>query len=873
MPATALTLFLLSLFCLCSCGLGNVLETMSPLGHWSCQALDDSHLALTGDYAPFMQQAFVKYRQEKDGLLANILTGWREEVYFSGTGAEVIAQFRPRIARQLQNFSAYTITTTAHEPLAITTGGYWLNPTGQARFPDKNGQERMTHNAEVAHFIFLTLSRPLVPDEHLSISLPPGEQITFTYNPEQPSPLFKINQLGYAPAAREKYAYIGAWQGTGGPLPIQRFIGKPFHLIDTQSRQIAYTGKIKARIPDPLNDELIPFTGEEVAELDFSTFQTPGRFFLQIDGIGRSHDFDINGKTIAEAFYIHMKGLYHKRCGIAKERPYTNWTCPACHLDVVRGSFPPDISHYSIGSKDCGYGFFTADNTPINVSHFQLITLNRPEKPEILHLPGGWHDAADYDRRPFHLSIVGNLCAVYMLRPQNFSDGQLNIPESGNGIPDILDEACWGLRHLVAAQQQDGGVGTWIETIRHPDARTPLPPNEGLTYYLSRATRASSLEYAAYAAMLGLALKLAKANEPAELFADSARRAFLFAINVKNSRTSQYKYIIADQPTTIFYHEPPDLKPELLLKAGFNLAEYYHDATYLDPAVAIADQLCDTVRVNTWRWSPLIWAEWDALNRATQPFSDIDPVIVSENRFSDAVNMLRDRNKTEALLMQEQLEKNYPYRIPWHGPHDTWVHAMSWGNYHPLRRALTIVAAHGFSGWRNFLDSIYVANDFHNGANPSGSTMTSGLGRVYPVRFLDLISYRDGIAEFVPGITPYRNTYGISREDIMLAHGLYLSNIKTPEHAAFDFDIFTETSMPIGQCANKISHLWPIWRRWANVEAYTVDASEYGVWETIGTAAAATGYLLDKPYPPDPAWINRQPVDDIRKLPGYAPLP
>ena len=53
----------------------------------------------------------------------------------------------------------------------------------------------------------------------------------------------------------------------------------------------------------------------------------------------------------------------------------------------------------------------------------------------------------------------------------------------------------------------------------------------------------------------------------------------------------------------------------------------------------------------------------------------------------------------------------------------------------------------------------------------------------------------------------------------------------------------------------------------------TVAASEYTVWETIGPAAAVTGYLLNGASKPDARWIERRPADDVRKLPGYAPLP
>ena len=196
----------------------------------------------------------------------------------------------------------------------------------------------------------------------------------------------------------------------------------------------------------------------------------------------------------------------------------------------------------------------------------------------------------------------------------------------------------------------------------------------------------------------------------------------------------------------------------------------------------------------------------------------------------------------------------------------------------PPLRALTLLAAYAYSGEKSFLDAAYLCNDFHNGANPNGTTMTSGLGYRCPVRFLDFTSYADGIAEFVPGITPYRNTYGIARDDVRLAHGLYYG--KRPEAG---FAGISKSLLPLSlrggrelaedESAKLLSRAWPIWRRWANVELYSVAASEYTVWETIAPAAAATGLLLDRAYPPEPGAKERVPAADITQLPGYAPLP
>ena len=226
-----------------------------------------------------------------------------------------------------------------------------------------------------------------------------------------------------------------------------------------------------------------------------------------------------------------------------------------------------------------------------------------------------------------------------------------------------------------------------------------------------------------------------------------------------------------------------------------------------------------------------------------------------------------------AQLLLRQQESNYPIRIPWYGVNEGWSHTMSWGHFHPLRRALWLIAAHAITGQKRFWDGACLANDFHNGANPSGSSMTSGLGVVYPVRFLDLNSYADGIAEPMPGITPYRNTYGIPRAAIKTAFGLFYKPERNQKFAGFSLSLVPREGLSEEECAKEVNKIYPIWHRWANVESRTVAASEFTVWETIAPAAAATGYLLNGPTMPKREWLERRPADDIKKLPGYAPLP
>ena len=233
--------------------------------------------------------------------------------------------------------------------------------------------------------------------------------------------------------------------------------------------------------------------------------------------------------------------------------------------------------------------------------------------------------------------------------------------------------------------------------------------------------------------------------------------------------------------------------------------------------------------------SPLVLAELD--------FTDVPAGLPGAADFAALRTWWRRRVVADADAWLSRAESAYPYRLPWYGASEGWVYTMSWGAVHPLRQALRFVAAHAMTGDARYLDAAFLANDYHCGCNPNGATWTTGLGREYPVGFLSLVSCSDGIGEYVEGITPYRNTYGLPQRAKE-----YVWNNDPDE-----------------------IRLWPFLRRWANIESQTVATSEYTVWETIGPAAAATGYLMGPGL--SPPVEPRTPAADVRDLPGYWSLP
>jgi hypothetical protein len=112
---------------------------------------------------------------------------------------------------------------------------------------------------------------------------------------------------------------------------------------------------------------------------------------------------------------------------------------------------------------------------------------------------------------PITMKLLTTSGSLLKCVPQNFTNGQLNTLNLEIGIPDILNEAAWGMEVWRKAQldteQREGGLRQQYPGILGPWYRyTALLP-------LSAATRESSLQYAAHASMLALAFKKAEQQD------------------------------------------------------------------------------------------------------------------------------------------------------------------------------------------------------------------------------------------------------------------------------------------------------------------------------------------------------------------------
>ena len=212
----------------------------------------------------------------------------------------------------------------------------------------------------------------------------------------------KVDQVGY-PLNGPKVALVSA-------------PGTTFEVLRSSDNSAVFQGKLTPAQADENS-------GDQVQAADFSALRQAGRYYISVPGVGRSWDFEIGPNVFEHTYYMAMRGFYGQRCGTAVDMgpEFPGYSHPACHL---HGEFSPTSG--KSGPRD-------------NI--------------------GGWHDAGDYGRYMVNSGIAtGTLLWTWEIYGERIKKISLNIPESGNGTPDILNEARWNLEWMLKMQDDDGGA-------------------------------------------------------------------------------------------------------------------------------------------------------------------------------------------------------------------------------------------------------------------------------------------------------------------------------------------------------------------------------------------------------------------------------
>ncbi|MCJ8330065.1 MAG: glycoside hydrolase family 9 protein [Lentisphaeria bacterium] len=266
----------------------------------------------------------------------------------------------------------------------------------------------------------------------------------------------QASQVGYVPGL-SKFAFISNWAGTMGGIDFSYLKDKPFTLLNTKGKKV-FSGTIKLRrkAGEPGDDAYKSnYQKTDLYEMDFSKFNKKGKYVISVPGLGCSYPFSISRTAYASAYKVTTKGFYYQRCGTELKEKHAGkvWKRKRCH-------------HPGDGKK------VQETKHPVSGKGSAFSQLPKNVTGKTLNYWGGWHDAGDWDRRALHLNNAAQLIDVYIVFKKILKDGDLKIPESGNGIPDILDEAIWCIDFFMRGQKADGGVRGGIESEGHPQFNT-----------------------------------------------------------------------------------------------------------------------------------------------------------------------------------------------------------------------------------------------------------------------------------------------------------------------------------------------------------------------------------------------------------------
>ncbi|MDR7130163.1 endoglucanase [Algoriphagus sp. 4150] len=274
----------------------------------------------------------------------------------------------------------------------------------------------------------------------------------------------RLNQIGFYPD-QQKIAVILDHEGADD-----------FVIWDLEKEDIVYEGKIAGETTKTLS-------GHDSRIADFTPFTQTGDYILVLTGVGKSYPFRIDSHINKELGKASIKAFYYQRASVELDKSHAGiWARPLGHPD---------------------------DQVMI---HPSAVSLTR-KAGDLVSSPKGWYDAGDYNKYVVNSGItVGTLLSLYEDYPAYFQKFDLNIPESGDQIPDLLDEIRWNLDWMITMQDpEDGGVYHKLTTAKFEGMVEPhLAVSQ--RYMVAKSTTAA-LDFAA---VMAQASRVYKAYFPEE---------------------------------------------------------------------------------------------------------------------------------------------------------------------------------------------------------------------------------------------------------------------------------------------------------------------------------------------------------------------
>jgi endoglucanase len=257
----------------------------------------------------------------------------------------------------------------------------------------------------------------------------------------------KLNQVGFTPNA-EKLAVVPAVEATS------------FTVLKAGTTEEVMSGTLSAAaVWQP--------SFESVKLADFSSLTAPGSYELKVAGVTQTAPFTVSADAYKAVNAAALKSFYFNRASTALLE-----------------------THAGIYQRAAGHA-----DTNVFI-HASAADVKRPEGT-VVSAPKGWYDAGDYNKYIVNSGItIYTLLAAFKRFPAYFTAQSLNIPESGDAVPDILNEVMWNLEWMLAMQDPDDG-GVYHKLTSKGFSGFVMPDADTSERYMVQKSTAATLDFAA----------------------------------------------------------------------------------------------------------------------------------------------------------------------------------------------------------------------------------------------------------------------------------------------------------------------------------------------------------------------------------------
>ena len=473
---------------------------------------------------------------DRDYLIVNISDG--DVIHLDEINkTEQILRYAPELnTNAAVQTSSWTITSTDDS----NYGGSGRNPVRCTRKKKLSGHGEMEwvgsdyrYEYTYEHWIYLELPDALQQGSTYQLSIGSDvnsdtQAVAFTFDLFRSiSEAIHINLTGYTPDAPHNGADLYYWMGSGGPRNYSAFEGNAVYLYHVNAGTSTPVGVVEFWKPEGNDVHGYNLTGSDVWNIDFSSASEPGTYRLVVDGVGCSPDFKIEDDVYHDPFTVSLLGYFYMRIG---ESNPNNISPPPRTPLYIPGVSPTTTKVYltTMHPFHSDWGTFAdGDKWDRPDAWIPYKKSGDSVNPDAW---GGHSDAADWDRHLGHIINIYDMLLPYLMSNGAIDDDDLGITESGNGIPDILDEARNEVDFWLRLRDGDG----YSHGLTNPNSSNEL--------FQAAPTALAAWANAANAAMLADAFRIAGLASLMNHYRDAAVEAYDFASGISDQMLDDRLY-------------------------------------------------------------------------------------------------------------------------------------------------------------------------------------------------------------------------------------------------------------------------------------------------------------------------------------------